>query len=210
MPMSDRLEITHKFEKNEFWSTPIWSVTYDNIDNREIEERVRKLKFHDYNGPLILESGYTEQLTYTAIISAVYLSLYSIDFNPPLLKVKDFKPKFYICKPNGSSSLEHSCLFDRGQEHDICLMYFVKVPKEKIPTVSFKDPRTLIVGNSFFKDKNNNMSIDYVTFEPSEGTAIVIPSYLQYKIDVNLSDEDFIYFKTDMALVSMGDVVQED
>ena len=54
------------------------------------------------------------------------------------------------------------------------------------------------------------MSIDYVTFEPSEGTAIVIPSYLQYKVDVNLSDEDFIFFKTDMALVTMGDVVQED
>ena len=56
--------------------------------------------------------------------------------------------------------------------------------------------------------KNNNL--DYVTFEPSEGTAIVFPSYLQYKIDVNLSDEDFIYFKSDMSLVTVGDVITED
>ena len=202
------LEITHKFEKNEFWSTPIWSVTYDDIDNKKIEERVRKLKFHDYNGPLLLESGYTEQLTYTNIITAVYLSLYSIEFEPSLLKVRDFKPKFYICRPNGSSYLEDSCLFDRGQEHDVCLMYFVKASKEKPPTISFKDPRQLIGGNSFFKHKNNNL--DYVTFEPSEGTAIVFPSYLQYKIDVNLSDEDFIYFKSDMSLVTVGDVIMED
>ena len=212
MPMPDKLEITNRFEKNEFWSTPIWSVTYDDIDNRQIEERVRELKFdgpgEGVNYGLLLESTYTPQLSYTSIIRKVYLSLYSINFDPPLLKVKDFKPKFYICKPNGCSSLEHSCLFDRGQEHDISLIYFVKVPKEKTPTVSFKDPRTLIVGNSFFKDKNRNL--DYITFEPSEGTAIVFPPYLQYKIDVNLSDEDFIYFKTDMALVTMGDVVQED
>ncbi len=208
MPMSDPLEITHKFEKNEFWSTPIWSVTYDDIDNRKIEEEIEKMdEFHDFNGPLLLESGWTSKLSYSQIIKRVYLSLYSIDFDPSLLKIKDFKPKFYICKPNGCSFLEHSCLFDRGQEHDICVMYFVKVPKEKIPTVSFKDPRTLIIGNSLFK--NNNLG-DYITFEPSEGTAIVFPTYLQYKIDVNLSDEDFIYFKSDMSIATMGDVVQED
>tara|TARA_B100000123_G_scaffold235825_1_gene186896 strand:+ start:198 stop:815 length:618 start_codon:yes stop_codon:yes gene_type:complete len=204
MPMSDKLEITHRFEKNEFWPTPIWSVTYDHIDNRKIEEKVRELKFVDYNGPLLLESAHTEQLSYSSIIKEVYLSLYSIDFNPSLLKIKDFKPKFYICKPNGCSSLDHSCESDRGQEHDICVMYFVKVPKEKIPTISFRDPRTLILGNNFFKNKNN--TTEYIKFEPSEGTAIVFPSYLQYKVDVNLSDEDFIYFKSNMALASMGDV----
>jgi len=36
--MTDKLEITHKFEKNEFWATPIWKADFDNIDNRKISE----------------------------------------------------------------------------------------------------------------------------------------------------------------------------
>ena len=203
------LKITHKFEKNEFWSTPIWTVTYDNIDNREIEKNVRELKF---DGPgegipygLLLESTFTTQISYASIIKQIYLSLFSIKFNPPLVKINDFKPKFYICQPNGCSSLEHTCMNDRGQEHDITVMYFVKVPKENIPTISFKDPRTLIVGNSFFRDHLD--SIEDVQYEPSEGTAVVFPPYLESKVNINLSNEDLIYFKANMSLSLLGDWV---
>ena len=205
--MTNKLEITHKFEKNEFWATPIWKADFDNIDNIEIEDHLKEVKFSEHRG-LLLESTDTPIVSYSSIMKEAILSFYSIDFDPFLIKIKDFKPKFYICKPNGCSSLEHNCMNDQGQEHDVCFMYFIKVPKEKIPTVSFRDPRSLILANSFFYKKNNlNNGMD-LEFEPSEGTALVFPSYLQSKINVNLSNEDLIYFKSDMSLVTAGDITE--
>ena len=127
--MTNNLKITHKFEKNEFWATPIWKADFDNIDNIEIEDHLKEVKFSEHRG-LLLESTDTPIVSYSSIMKEAILSFYSIDFDPFLIKIKDFKPKFYICKPNGSSSLEHSCLFDRGQEHDICLLYTSPSPRD--------------------------------------------------------------------------------
>ena len=45
-----------------------------------------------------------------------------------------------------------------------------------------------------------------IDFEPSEGCMMAFPSYLQYNINPNFSDDDLIYFKAALSLATMSHV----
>ena len=203
--MNDRFEIANHFEKHNFWETPIWIIEFkDKLNNNKIKESALELEFIERNGNLFLESTVTPILSYSSIAKEMYKALYSIPFNPALLKIRDFKPKFYICKPDGCSVLADSCENTNGQEVDLIVLYFVNVPKKSIPIVSFKDPRMLIEANSFFRNHYGSDSVS--EFEPSEGCMMAFPSYLRYNITPNFSDDNLIYFKAALSLATMNEV----
>ena len=89
------------------------------------------------------------------------------------------------------------------------VIYFYSMtgnPNKKLPKNWDKIPgaRGCTLENSFFRD---NFGTEDVQYEPSEGTAVVFPPYLESKVNINLSNEDLIYFKANMSLSLLGDWV---
>jgi len=194
----------YSFEKTDLFSTPIWTSEFTEIDNNKIKDFLYRMQEDDQNNSsdeerrkweYVWESGYCQLDSYKDIFLAFYPAIFHLTTNPRIIKIDDFTPKFYIHKKGSSSKLMN--WVDRA--NDLVLMYFVQVPKDLPPTLLLKDPRPLIHGNYFAK-KAIQKSEDNVGFEPSDGTCVVIPAYMEYYIDTNYSDEDLILFTTPLQL----------
>ena len=187
----------YNFEKTELFSTPVWTSDFKEIDNNKIEKSVynlRDLNKENLKWTNVWESEYCPPDSYDQIFLAFYPSIFSLTTNPRIRRIDDCTPKFHIYKKGSSSKLIN--WIDRP--NDLLLMYFVKVPSENIPFLLLKDPRPLVHGNYFYKTVIQKE--EYIKFEPSVGTCVVLPTYMEYFIDTNHSEEDLIVFTAPLTL----------
>ena len=170
-----KYDISHQL----LFQTPLFEIHIDDIDNRELEKTIYKLRDKS-------ESGYSKiNLTHLPILKDNLKDiLYNLPLEPKIDSLDDMCMWGNI-SPKGSSMGVHN-----HSDCDLAGVYYVKVPKGDCGNIGFHDNRPVLFGNSFIVQRYVGSSI--IQRFPVEGNMYLFPSSLSHNVGVNNVDDDRI------------------
>tara|TARA_E500000331_G_scaffold242210_1_gene232575 strand:+ start:68 stop:730 length:663 start_codon:yes stop_codon:yes gene_type:complete len=191
-----KYDITHQL----LFQTPLFEIHIDDIDNRELEKNIYKLKDKSEDKNVFVGSdrgGWHCQLqssqpntqydpiddTFVPVIDKLPDILYNLPFDPKVGVIDDMTI-WTIINGKGSYNITHN-----HPNCDLAGVYYVKVPKGECGNISFQDPRPALFGNTFMVERYGGMA---VTRYPVEGNMYLFPSHLMHDVGMNNVDEDRI------------------
>ncbi len=181
-----------KIDHQELFPTPVFQIELSNIDNRELENGVYKIKENDKGIKLSNNGGWhsntqSQQLNiiFKPFIDELIKVLPELPFEPKIKSLSNINLWANI-NPKGSYNNSHN-----HPGCDISGVYYVKVPKGKCGNIAFNDPReSYAYGNRFFVDRYTKG--ETIPRYPVEGTMFLFPSCLHHEVSINETDEDRI------------------
>ena len=84
--------------------------------------------------------------------------------------------------------------------------YYVKA-EENAGDIVFFDPRQANVFHHPISNKVNNINAQVQSVTPKPGTLVLFPSYLEHKVNTNLSNEDRIVISFNVSLMRKKDLL---
>ena len=84
--------------------------------------------------------------------------------------------------------------------------YYVKAEKNA-GNIVFFDPRQANVFHHPISKKINNINAQAQSITPESGTLVLFPSYLEHKVNPNLSDEERIVISFNVSLIKKKDLI---
>ena len=84
--------------------------------------------------------------------------------------------------------------------------YYVKA-EQNAGNIVFFDPRQSNVFHHPSSKEVNNINAQVQSVTPKAGTLVLFPSYLEHKVDPNLSNEDRIVISFNVALIRKKDLL---
>ena len=84
--------------------------------------------------------------------------------------------------------------------------YYVKA-EQNAGDIVFFDPRQANVFHHPISNKVNNINAQVQSVTPKPGTLVLFPSYLEHKVNANLSNEDRIVISFNVSLIKKKDLL---
>ena len=84
--------------------------------------------------------------------------------------------------------------------------YYVKADKNA-GNIIFFDPRQANVFYHPYSKEVNNINAQVQSVTPKAGTLVLFPSYLEHKVNPNLSDEERIVISFNVSLINKKDII---
>ena len=180
-----------KIDHQEIFPTPVFQIELPNINNRELENGVYKIKENDKGIKLSNNGGWHSNpqgqelnIIFKPFINELIKVLPELPFEPKIKSLSNINLWANI-NPKGSYNNSHN-----HPGCDISGVYYVKVPKGDCGNIGFHDNRPVLFGNSFIVQRYVGSSI--VQRFPVEGNMYLFPSSLSHNVGVNNVDEDRI------------------
>ena len=105
--------------------------------------------------------------------------------------------------------INHKDAFNEKHHHGnsaLSAAYYVKAEKNAGDIVLF-DPRQANVFHHPFSKEVNNINAQVQSITPSAGTLVLFPSYLEHKVNPNLSNEERIVISFNVSLLRKKDLL---
>jgi len=180
--------LSETVEHQMMFQTPLFQLSFDDIDNRKIEKEIYDLREKDEGCVRSNRGGWHSQTysddTFSPIIDAIKKSLPLLPFWPEL-ELKQHGAWANINGP-GSYNIAHT-----HPHVDLSGVYYVKVPEGDCGSITFYDPREVMsYGNVFLNERY--IGGDNCPRFPVEGNMYIFPSALKHSVEQNNTSEDRI------------------
>ena len=179
------------------FQTPLFEIHIDDIDNKELEKNIYKLRdksegvflsnrggWHSVMQSLHLQNEYKMDAMFKPLKDRIEDVLCNLPFDPTLKRIRDISIWGNI-NPKGSYNTIH-----HHPDCDLAGVYYVKVPKGDCGSICFHDPRPALYGNSLVCDRYVGSGV--IPRFPVEGNMYLFPSCLQHEVSMNNIDDDRI------------------
>ena len=181
-----------KIDHQEIFPTPVFQIELPNINNRELENGVYKIKENDKGIKLSNNGGWHSNpqgqelnIIFKPFINELIKVLPELPFEPKIKSLSNINLWANI-NPKGSYNTTHN-----HPGCDLSGVYYVKVPKGDCGNINFLDPRpALNFGNSFIVQRY--VGGDSIPRYPVEGNMYLFPACFTHDVGINNVDEDRI------------------
>jgi len=211
---SSKYDISHQL----LFQTPLFEIHIDDIDNRQLEKNIYKLRDESEDGVLKSNRGGWHSLeqslnpeqycggqfendekyhsmddTFKPLTDKLIDILHNLPFEPKIDRINNMTIWAMINKKGSYNTLHNhpGC--------DIAGVYYVKVPEGDCGNISFSDPReSYVFGNGFMVSRYSGG--ETIPRFPVEGNMYLFPACLHHAVDPNLTDGDRIAISFNLLL----------
>ena len=193
---------------NLFFSTPVWATKIDNYKetNEEIYNYIKKMQTEDQSG--IVKSNvkgwHSKNFNLKDVEVINFINLISPNINQVLLDMNwdtnkqtgKISGMWSIINTGGASNARH-----HHGNSDISAAYYVRAP-ENCGEIVFYDPRPAPVYSHPIANKPNYLNAMVNSINPTEGSLVLFPSYLDHSVNANQSDDERIVISFNINLTA--------
>ena len=200
-------------EINLFFSTPVWTSIVPNFQNinDSILEYIYELKSKDSEG--LKRSNFKGWHSNNFDLNEPKPKEFVNSIQTPLKELFNdmewdlFKQKVKITSM--WSIINNKDAFNEKHHHGnsaLSAAYYVKAEKNAGDIVFF-DPRQANVFHHPTSKEVNSVNAQVQSVTPKAGTLVLFPSYLEHKVNPNLSDDERIVISFNVALIRKKDLL---
>ena len=192
----DNYNISHQF----LFHTPIFEIQLDDVDNNKLADIIYQLKEDDKEGMSVSNMGGWHSKfrnendgaeSFDELFQNLRYILPILPFNPNIKELVSIDSWAMINK-KGDFNLVHNHLYASDTLRvDLSAVYYVKVPDGDCGNIAFRDPRSVINGNTFVHSRYNN-GLEWEHRYPKEGLMYIFPAFLDHMVRPNKTEEDRI------------------
>ena len=201
-----KYKITHQL----LFQTPLFEINIDDIDNKELEKNIYKLKDSSPKGIIKSNHGGWHSIEQSLNVTNSNQIPIGDAFNPLTNKLMDilqclpFTPKISkLHNMNIWAMINKKGSYNSTHNHpgcDISGVYYVKVPEGDCGNICFTDPReSYVYGNTFFVERYSGG--ETIPRYPIEGNMYLFPSSFKHLVNTNTTDEDRIAISFNLGVV---------
>tara|TARA_B100001094_G_C17935955_1_gene673118 strand:+ start:79 stop:777 length:699 start_codon:yes stop_codon:yes gene_type:complete len=212
-----KYDISHQM----LFQTPLFEIHIDDIDNRQLEKNIYKLRDETEDGldksnrgggwHSLEQSLHPEQYcgvqskdeekyklhpmddSFKSLTDKLIDILHNLPFEPKIDRI-DNMSIWAMINEKGSYNTLHN-----HPGCDIAGVYYVKVPEGDCGNIAFSDPReSYVFGNGFMVTRYSGGEI--IPRFPVEGNMYLFPACLHHEVGMNITDEDRISISFNLIL----------
>ena len=171
-------------ERQGLWATPFAGVKLDYIDNKALEKYILDFKKNTKSRDVSNEGGWQQSLpqdihpVFNDLVKSIHIASRTFEIKPG---PKNINLQMWV---NVNDKGHWNILHDHvGAE--ISGIYYVKRPKNSGDVV-FRDPRAITIS------EQSDEQPKWMVTQPTEGSLILFPGYLEHMVKPNQSDDSRI------------------
>ena len=202
---------------HKLFPSPIFQCQIDDYEklNEELQDYIYNLEKNDTKGVNASNAGGGWHSPYWQIAKSPIAKKFADSISPVLFEIitKDYAWK---CKPEEIifegmwSIINRKSSYNVRHFHPNCHLsaaYYVKAEQDA-GNIVFFDPRQANVFHHPTSKEVNKINAQVQSITPKAGTLVLFPSYLEHKVNPNLSNEDRIVISFNVSLIKKKDLLK--